>query len=75
LYINHAGGGIVVGGAENPVYLRAWPRIGVLVNRLRALLDVQLDEAINTARLRSTKKDTPLVEAMLALLTTDGVSH
>jgi len=35
LQINHIGGGIVVGGADNPVYIRSWPRIGVLVNQLR----------------------------------------
>lgn len=33
--INHIGGGIVVGGQEGIMKLKAWPRIGILVQQLR----------------------------------------
>lgn len=33
--VNHVGGGLVVGSGECRVRLRAWPRIGTLVNQLR----------------------------------------
>lgn len=33
--VNHIGGGLTVGTGRNVVKLKAWPRIGVLVNHLR----------------------------------------
>lgn len=33
--VNHAGGGLTVGNKDAFVKLKAWPRIGVLVNQLR----------------------------------------
>lgn len=33
--VNHVGGGLVVGTRAAQVKLKAWPRIGVLVNQLR----------------------------------------
>ena len=33
--VNHIGGGLIVGAKGTEVRLRAWPRIGVLVNQLR----------------------------------------
>lgn len=33
--VNHVGGGLVVGNGDTTVRLRAWPRIGTLVNQLR----------------------------------------
>lgn len=38
--INHIGGGLVVGDKEQWVKLKAWPRIGVLVNHLRPVPSV-----------------------------------
>lgn len=33
--VNHIGGGLIVGAKGTEIKLRAWPRIGVLVNQLR----------------------------------------
>lgn len=33
--VNHVGGGLVVGNGDSTFKLRAWPRIGTLVNQLR----------------------------------------
>jgi hypothetical protein len=33
--VNHIGGGLTVGGQEGMVKLKAWPRIGILVQQLR----------------------------------------
>lgn len=33
--VNHLGGGLVVGGDDAMIKMKAWPRIGVLVNQLR----------------------------------------
>lgn len=41
--INHVAGGVTVGSKDSWIKLRAWPRIGVLVNQLRSaslLLDM-----------------------------------
>ncbi|KDQ15674.1 hypothetical protein BOTBODRAFT_54555 [Botryobasidium botryosum FD-172 SS1] len=69
--VNHIGGGLTVGES---VKLRAWPRIGVLVNQLRQLLDAQLDEAIEQARMTEIGENNPVVDAMLALVSGDGLS-
>jgi hypothetical protein len=39
------------------------------------MLDAQLEKAVNSAQLMGTRKNTPVMEAMLSLLATDGVSH
>lgn len=33
--VNHIGGGLTVGTRDGFVKLKAWPRIGILVNQLR----------------------------------------
>lgn len=33
--VNHIGGGLTVKTGDNVVKLKAWPRIGILVNHLR----------------------------------------
>lgn len=33
--VNHVVGGLTVGSGNNTVKLRAWPRIGTLINQLR----------------------------------------
>ncbi|KAF8327403.1 uncharacterized protein EI90DRAFT_3067621 [Cantharellus anzutake] len=43
--IYHTKGGITV-GKQGWIKMRAWSRIGVLVNQLRLLLDAQLQESI-----------------------------
>lgn len=39
------------------------------------MLDAQLEEAVSSAALMGTRKSTPVMEAILSLLATDGVSH
>ncbi|KAF7302730.1 Dead deah box [Mycena chlorophos] len=67
--INHVAGGVVVGAKGTTISLRAWPRIGVLVNQLRKLLDVQLQRCVEDGAMLNTSGDNPVVHAMLALLT------
>ena len=35
--VNHVGGGLTIGTKDAMVKLKAWPRIGVLVNHLRCV--------------------------------------
>ena len=35
--VNHIGGGLTVGSKDCTIKLKAWPRIGVLVNHLRCV--------------------------------------
>lgn len=35
--VNHVGGGLAVGSGDGTIKLRAWPRIGTLVNQLRCV--------------------------------------
>ncbi|KAI0076064.1 P-loop containing nucleoside triphosphate hydrolase protein [Panus rudis PR-1116 ss-1] len=72
--VNHIGGGLTVGDQEAFIKLKAWPRIGVLVNQLRRLLDVQLARAIDDGTSLTMGSNNPVVQAMLALLTGDGLS-
>lgn len=74
-------------GTDGWVMMRAWPRIGVLVNSLRRLLDEDLESRIErpqvdgsfsrifaflSADLSCTGHASPVVRAMLALLERDG---
>lgn len=84
-------GGLTIGGPGNTIRLRlrAWPRIGVLVNQLRSvfyhilpshltlwcrqLLDAQLAAAFENASLVNLGQNNPVLDAMLALLTKEGI--
>ncbi|CAK5280316.1 unnamed protein product [Mycena citricolor] len=72
--VNHVAGGLVVGTKTSFVRLRAWPRIGVLVNQLRRLLDAQLQRCIEQGAMLNTTGQNPVVQAILALLTNDGLT-
>ncbi|KAH9934840.1 P-loop containing nucleoside triphosphate hydrolase protein [Fomitopsis serialis] len=72
--VNHIGGGLTIGTRGAFVKLKAWPRIGVLVNQLRRLLDVQLKRCIDEGTMLDVGLGNPVVRAMLALLDNDGLS-
>ncbi|EMD42249.1 hypothetical protein CERSUDRAFT_110776 [Gelatoporia subvermispora B] len=73
--VNHMGGGLTIGAKGAFIKLKAWPRIGILVNQLRGLLDEQLKECIEDGTILSgVSSSTPVLRAMLALLTNDGLS-
>ena len=42
IQINHVGGGLRVGGREGEIKLKAWPRIGILVQQLRCAFPLML---------------------------------
>ncbi|KAK7695103.1 hypothetical protein QCA50_002293 [Cerrena zonata] len=72
--VNHIGGGLTVGTRETFVKLKAWPRIGILVNQLRRLLDVQLARCVEDGSTLAMGGKNPVIQAMLSLLTNDGLS-
>ncbi|KAJ7293075.1 P-loop containing nucleoside triphosphate hydrolase protein [Mycena rebaudengoi] len=72
--VNHVGGGLTIGSRDSWIRLRAWPRIGVLVNQLRRLLDAQLQRCVEEGTMLNTGGENPVVKAMLALLTNDGLT-
>ncbi|KAJ7597434.1 P-loop containing nucleoside triphosphate hydrolase protein [Mycena floridula] len=72
--VNHIAGGLEVGTGSSMIKLRAWPRIGILVNQLRRLLDAQLSRCLDEGRLLEWQDNTVL-QAMLALITHDGASE
>ncbi|GJN87301.1 hypothetical protein Rhopal_000249-T1 [Rhodotorula paludigena] len=55
---------------EHAVHLRAWPRIGVLVNGLRKIFDQELEGELEEPGFGGPV--TPAVNAMLELLSRDG---
>lgn len=57
-------------GDDNWLMMRAWPRIGVLVNSLRRLFDADLERNIESPDFEGGSS--PVVNAMLALLEKDG---
>jgi ATP-dependent RNA helicase DHX57 len=66
--VNHFAGGLVV-GKNGHTKLKAWARIGVLVNQVRRLLDAKLDEAIESVEMRGGVDVGPdVVKAILTLL-------
>ncbi|KAJ7897125.1 P-loop containing nucleoside triphosphate hydrolase protein [Mycena olivaceomarginata] len=73
--VNHVAGGLTIGTKESWIRLKAWPRIGVLVNQLRRLLDAQLQRCVEDGAMLNTSGDNPVIRAMLALLTNDGLSE
>ena len=90
--VDHVKGGLRVGTKESWIKLKAWPRIGTLVNQLRCvvafvtkestderttcsrLLDAQLEKCIEDGTALSDSSN-PVLNAMLALLTRDGMTE
>lgn len=70
IQVNHVSGALKLGNSW--INVKAWPRIGVLVNQLRRLLDLYLQHAVENNE-TPTRSDNPILDAILALLTRDGV--
>lgn len=67
--VNHFAGGLMV-GKDDTIRLKAWARIGVLVNQVRRLLDAKLDEGIEAVEARGGVDVGPdVIKAVLTLLT------
>jgi len=72
--VDHVRGGLTVGGrTEGTMRLRTWPRIAILVQQLRRLLDAALLRAFDSGRVLEVA-ESPVVGAMLTLLMTDGMA-
>ncbi|KAG9314147.1 P-loop containing nucleoside triphosphate hydrolase protein [Chiua virens] len=72
--VNHVGGGLVVGHGDCTVKLKAWPRIGTLVNQLRRLLEAQLQQCIEQGLMLGSEQDLLVCNAITALLEQDGLT-
>ncbi|CCL98140.1 uncharacterized protein FIBRA_00134 [Fibroporia radiculosa] len=72
--VNHVGGGLTIGSKDSVIKLKAWPRIGILVNQLRRLLDAQLKQCIDDGVTLDVGQNNPVLHAMLALLQNDGLT-
>ncbi|KZP25382.1 P-loop containing nucleoside triphosphate hydrolase protein [Athelia psychrophila] len=72
--VNHVAGGLTIGSSDCLIKLKAWPRIGILVNQLRRLLDAQLQQCIEDGAVLNAGENDLVVKSMLALLTNDGLS-
>ncbi|KAH9486308.1 Putative DEAH-box ATP-dependent helicase [Psilocybe cubensis] len=70
--VNHIRGGLTIGSKDNFIKLAAIPRIGILVNQLRRLLDAQLQRSIEDGTMLTAESGNPVVHAIMALLTHDG---
>ncbi|KAK0464219.1 P-loop containing nucleoside triphosphate hydrolase protein [Desarmillaria tabescens] len=73
--VNQITGGISIDGKEGVIKLKGWPRIGILVNHLRRLLDAQLLSSIEESTIVAQGPNNPVVDAMLALLAHDGLTE
>ncbi|KAJ1767984.1 helicase [Coemansia sp. RSA 1813] len=62
---------VVSVGSSGALAVRAWPRIAVLVNRLRSLVDELLRRKMDDPRAVALEGH-PVVEAVLRLIRTDG---
>ncbi|GJJ13213.1 hypothetical protein Clacol_007464 [Clathrus columnatus] len=72
LVVNQISGWLTMKRAQGTtprLSMKAWPRIGVLVNQLKQLLDTRLSEALEIGKLDAFQKGDPVFEAILALLT------
>ncbi|KAF9926297.1 hypothetical protein FBU30_004105 [Linnemannia zychae] len=67
--VDHLGRGLEIG--DGFIKLRAFARIGVLVNQLKKLLDALLQAKIANPDL--SVSENPVVETMIKLVTTDGI--
>jgi ATP-dependent RNA helicase DHX57 len=66
--VNHFAGGLMV-GKNGTIRMKAWARIGVLVNQVRRLLDAKLGEAIEGVERRGgVDVGVDVVRAVLTLL-------
>ncbi|KAG8944303.1 hypothetical protein FRC04_002023 [Tulasnella sp. 424] len=72
--VNHIAGGLTIGIDGDSIKLKAWPRIGVLINQLRRLLDAQLARSLDNATICDVGDGNVVVDAMLSLLDRDGLS-
>ncbi|KAF8445690.1 P-loop containing nucleoside triphosphate hydrolase protein [Boletus edulis BED1] len=72
--VNHVGGRLAVGSGRETFQLRAWPRIGTLVNQLRRLLEAQLQGCIEQGLLLGSEQDSLISNAITALLEQDGLT-
>ncbi|KAF7730393.1 hypothetical protein EC973_002199 [Apophysomyces ossiformis] len=68
--VDHFGRGLTVGD-DGWIKFRAWARIGVLVNQLKRLLQTELEEKIVNPS--EDVSSSGVVQAMIALITNDGV--
>ncbi|KAI0041900.1 P-loop containing nucleoside triphosphate hydrolase protein [Auriscalpium vulgare] len=75
IHVNHIAGGLTIGGREGFLRLKAWPRIGILVQQLRRLLDSELMRSVEAGHALDVGKENAVVSAMLALLTSDGMAE
>lgn len=73
--VNHVAGGISIVSKDTQIKLKAWPRIGILVNQLRRLLDVQLERCVEKGVILDAGNDNSTVNAILALLNHDGLTE
>jgi len=73
--VNHVAGGVTIRSKDSWVKLKAWPRIGILVNQLRRLLDTQLQRCIEEGTMLNDVQNNLVLKAMLALLIGDGLSE
>ncbi|KAF9359069.1 hypothetical protein BGX26_000246 [Mortierella sp. AD094] len=69
VHVDHLGRGLEIG--DGFVKLRAFARIGVLVNQLKKLLDAVLQAKISNPDLNVS--ESPVVETMIKLVSTDGI--
>ncbi|KAG0018225.1 hypothetical protein BGZ81_010330 [Podila clonocystis] len=67
--VDHLGRGLEIG--DGFIKLRAFARIGVLVNQLKKLLDSVLQAKISNPELNVS--ESPVVEMMMKLVSTDGI--
>ncbi|KAG9044048.1 hypothetical protein FS837_008842 [Tulasnella sp. UAMH 9824] len=72
--VNHIAGGLIISSDGDGIKLKAWPRIGVLVNQLRRLLDAQLARSLDDATICGVSDGNLVIDAMLSLLDRDGLS-
>jgi len=73
--VNHVAGGVTIRSKDGWIKLKAWPRIGILVNQLRRLLDTQMQRCIEEGTMLNAVHNDLVLKAMLALLTADGLSE
>ncbi|EJD54594.1 P-loop containing nucleoside triphosphate hydrolase protein [Auricularia subglabra TFB-10046 SS5] len=78
--VNHVGGGLVIRTRVSDddegvdIKLKAWPRIGILVNFLRRLLDAELASAIDDPAVLAQFAEKAVPNTMVQLLERDGMS-
>ncbi|KAG8901099.1 hypothetical protein FRC00_009093 [Tulasnella sp. 408] len=72
--VNHIEGGLTLSSDGDGIKLKAWPRIGVLINQLRLLLDAQLARSLADATICGVGDGDLVLDAILSLLDRDGLS-